>query len=120
RQSRTGRHDRADGARDVRNGHGARAASVAAAHQDRRAMTREKERLLEAGIRPTRQRVAIVGAVSRERRPVTAQDLHRHLNARRGGPGLATVYRTLGALAEAGVLTTFPAGEGELAYRLCE
>jgi Fur family transcriptional regulator, ferric uptake regulator len=80
----------------------------------------DRDRLSEAGIRPTRQRVAIVDAVSRERRPVTAQELHRRLNRRRRGPGLATVYRTLGALAEAGVLTTFPAGEEELAYRLCD
>jgi Fur family ferric uptake transcriptional regulator len=36
------------------------------------------------------------------------------------GPGLATVYRTLRALAETGVAETFPAGESEVAYRLCE
>ena len=34
--------------------------------------------------------------------------------------GLATIYRTLGALTEAGVLRTFPGREGEVAYRLCE
>jgi Fur family ferric uptake transcriptional regulator len=80
----------------------------------------QRDRLAQAGLRPTKQRVAIVEAVARERRPVTAQELHRHLSDAPSGPGLATVYRTLGALAEAGVLSTFPAGDGELAYRLCE
>jgi Fur family ferric uptake transcriptional regulator len=73
-----------------------------------------------AGLRPTRQRVAILRAVAAERRPVTAQDLYARLRGARGSPGLATIYRTLGALTEAGVLRTFPAGEGEVAYRLCE
>jgi Fur family transcriptional regulator, ferric uptake regulator len=36
------------------------------------------------------------------------------------GPGLATVYRTLQSLEQAGLVRTFPAGEGELAYKLCE
>jgi Fur family ferric uptake transcriptional regulator len=83
-------------------------------------MIAERDRLEEVGLRPTRQRVAIISAISRERRPVTAQELHRRLSGRSRGPGLATVYRTLHALAEAGVLRTFPAGEGEIAYRLCE
>ena len=79
-----------------------------------------REQLAQAGIRPTRQRLAILDAVGRERRPVTAQELHRRLQDDPDGPGLATVYRTLGALAEAGVLRTFPAGEGEQAYKLCK
>ena len=73
-----------------------------------------------AGLRPTRQRVAILRAVAAERRPVTAQDLYARLRGARRSPGLATIYRTLWALTEAGVLCTFPAGEGEVAYRLCE
>ena len=82
-------------------------------------MRGQRERLAEAGLRPTRQRLVILEAVAGERRPVTAQKLHRRLQEEPGGPGLATVYRTLGALAGAGVLSTFPAGEGEVAYRLC-
>ena len=76
--------------------------------------------LHRAGLRPTRQRVTILEAVSRERRPLTAQELHTRLSASGRGPGLATVYRTLGALADAGALRTFPVGDGELAYKLCE
>ena len=73
-----------------------------------------------AGLRPTRQRVTILRAVAGERRPVTAQDLYARMRGARGSPGLATIYRTLGALTEAGILRTFPAGEGEVAYRLCD
>jgi Fur family ferric uptake transcriptional regulator len=73
-----------------------------------------------AGLRPTRQRLAILRAVASERRPVTAQELYARLRGARGSPGLATIYRALGALTEAGILRTFPAGGGEVAYRLCE
>jgi Fur family ferric uptake transcriptional regulator len=69
-----------------------------------------------AGLRPTSQRVAIIKALEGRDRPVTAQVLHEEVR----GPGLATVYRTLRALADTGVAETFPAGEGEVAYRLCE
>ncbi|HXF72289.1 MAG TPA: Fur family transcriptional regulator [Actinomycetota bacterium] len=73
-----------------------------------------------AGLRPTRQRAAILRALGRAGRPVTAQALHARLQRSGDGPGLATVYRTLQALAQAGLARTFPAGEGELAYKLCE
>jgi Fur family ferric uptake transcriptional regulator len=73
-----------------------------------------------AGLRPTRQRAAILRALERAARPVTAQALHARMHRRGDGPGLATVYRTLQALAQAGLARTFPAGEGELAYKLCE
>jgi Fur family ferric uptake transcriptional regulator len=56
----------------------------------------------------------------RRGRPVTAQALHASLNQRGLGPGLATIYRTLQHLAQAGLARTFPAGEGELAYKLCD
>lgn len=70
-----------------------------------------------AGLRPTPQRVAIIEALDGKDRPVTAQDLHEEV---RGATGLATVYRTLRALADSGLAESFPAGEGEQAYRLCE
>jgi Fur family transcriptional regulator, ferric uptake regulator len=72
-----------------------------------------------SGLRPTPQRVAIIRALEGKDRPVTAQALHDQVRGR-GGPGLATVYRTLRALAEAGTAETFTAGEGEVAYKLCE
>ncbi len=73
-----------------------------------------------AGLRPTRQRTAVVRAMERAGRPVTAQALHARLNRPGSGPGLATIYRTLQSLAQAGYARTFPAGEGELAYKLCD
>jgi Fur family ferric uptake transcriptional regulator len=81
---------------------------------------REGELLEGAGLRATRQRLAILRSVPSEGRPVTAQDLYARLRHSKGSPGLATVYRTLRSLADAGVLRTFPAGEGESAYRRCE
>ena len=70
-----------------------------------------------AGLRPTPQRVAIIEALEGKDRPVTAQDLHEEV---RGATGLATVYRTLRALADTGLAESFSANEGEQAYKLCE
>lgn len=75
--------------------------------------------LAQADLRPTRQRLAIIEVLGRSEKPVTAQALHAQLNRKGHGPGLATVYRTLQALAQAGLARTFPAGEGEHAYKLC-
>jgi Fur family ferric uptake transcriptional regulator len=72
-----------------------------------------------AGLRPTRQRAAIVKAMSESGRPETAQALHARLRRPGRGPGLATVYRTLQALERAGYARAFPAGEGEASYKLC-
>ncbi|TMK87424.1 MAG: transcriptional repressor [Actinobacteria bacterium] len=83
-------------------------------------MRPEGSLLGQAGLRSTPQRLAIIRAVAAQPRPVTAQELYARLRGKRGSPGLATVYRTLNSLSEAGVLRTFAAGEGELAYRLCE
>jgi len=76
--------------------------------------------LATAGLRATRQRTAIVRAMEKEGRPVTAQALHARLSRPGGGPGLATIYRTLQALAQVGYARTFPSGEGELSYKLCD
>lgn len=72
------------------------------------------------GLRPTRQRRAILRAVASEERPVSAQDLHARLRKAGEAAGLATVYRTLQALADAGVLRTFQSPSGEVAYKACE
>lgn len=72
------------------------------------------------GIRPTRQRRAILKAVAAQDRPVSAQTLHESLRKSGAQAGLATVYRTLQALAEAGVLQTFQTPAGEVAYKVCE
>lgn len=83
-------------------------------------MTDATAMLERAGLRPTRQRLAIVIELDRTERPMTAQALHTRLNRGRHGPGLATVYRTVQALADAGFARAFPGSEGELSYKLCE
>ena len=74
--------------------------------------------LRKAGLRVTRQRVAVLEALAARKELVTAQELHHELRGRAGAPGLATIYRTLSALAEAGELDTVPRGD-EQAFRLC-
>lgn len=72
-----------------------------------------------SGLKPTAQRMAIIEALEGKDRPVTAQALHDELRGS-GAPGLATVYRTLRALAASGTAETFEAEPGEVAYKLCE
>jgi Fur family ferric uptake transcriptional regulator len=80
----------------------------------------EPEALLrEHGLRPTRQRLAVLGALAAERDDATAQEIHAALLAREDRVGLATVYRTLAALSERGVVDTLMHHPGEVCYRLC-
>lgn len=76
------------------------------------------EDLLAVGLRPTRQRRSVVEALRERDDAVTAQELHATLRSAGEPIGLATVYRTLTALAEAGFLDTFER-EGEQAFRMC-
>ena len=82
-------------------------------------MGRDNEAALRrAGLRVTRQRLAVLEALAGRGGVVTAQELHHELRGRRHAPGLATVYRTLAVLAQAGEVDTFPR-DGEQAFRLC-
>jgi Fur family transcriptional regulator, ferric uptake regulator len=74
--------------------------------------------LAERGLRPTRQRVAVLGALA-SRDDATAQQIHALLADDGVRVGLATVYRTLGWLAEHGVVDTLMHHRGEACYRLC-
>ena len=74
--------------------------------------------LSERGLRPTRQRVAVLGALA-SRDDATAQQIHALLAAEGERVGLATVYRTLAWLAENGVVDTLNHRRGEACYRLC-
>lgn len=78
----------------------------------------QAETLRTAGLRPTRSRVAVLEALARESRAVSAQQLFVALRGRPGAPGLATIYRTLSSLAEAGAVDTFRKGD-ESFFRLC-
>lgn len=77
------------------------------------------ERLSDAGLRVTRQRLRVLEELAREPHDVTAQELHRRLREHGERIGLATVYRTLGALAEHGIVDTLSHNPLEACYRLC-
>lgn len=72
-----------------------------------------------AGIRSTPQRTAVLAELSVEPDDVTAQELHARLRRHGRRLGLATVYRTLSLLAEAGLVDTLSHHQGELCYRRC-
>lgn len=74
--------------------------------------------LRQHGFRRTPQRVAVVHALE-DGRALSAQEVHRR--AREACPelGLSTVYRTLIALTDAGMLDAIGQHEGEATYRLC-
>lgn len=71
-----------------------------------------------AGLRATAQRMSVLEALEGRRTAVSAQQLHGELRGRGAAPGLATVYRTLQSLADAGAVDSF-VRHGELTYRLC-
>lgn len=71
------------------------------------------------GLRPTRQRTAVIEAMSSVDDFRSAQEIHALLETRDAQVGLATVYRTLQLFAEAGVVDLLRAEDGELTYRRC-
>jgi Fur family transcriptional regulator, ferric uptake regulator len=71
-----------------------------------------------AGLRATRQRLTVLEALRNRPDAVTAQELHMELRQAGEPIGLTTVYRTLTALTDAGLLDTFTR-EGEQAFRRC-
>ena len=77
------------------------------------------ERLAVAGIKPSDNRIAVLAELSAEPDDATAQVIHRRLAESGRGIGLATVYRALRAMSEAGVIDELPHGSTETCYRLC-
>jgi Fur family ferric uptake transcriptional regulator len=71
------------------------------------------------GLRPTRQRLAVVDVLAAEQDDATAQEIHSALVAAGERVGLATVYRTLAALSECGAVDALMHHPGEVCYRLC-
>ncbi|PPK94117.1 Fur family ferric uptake transcriptional regulator [Kineococcus xinjiangensis] len=69
--------------------------------------------------RSTRQRSAVSAVLDEADGFLSAQDLHARLRARGDAVGLATVYRTLQALAEDGDVDVLRTDEGEAVYRRC-
>ena len=74
------------------------------------------ERLRKAGLRPTRQRVALATLLFGEgHRHVTAEELHAEAHGSRLPVSLATVYNTLNQFTDAGLLREV-AIEGHRSY----
>jgi Fur family transcriptional regulator, ferric uptake regulator len=76
-------------------------------------------KLRAGGLKPTRQRLRVLQELAAETSDVTATELHRRLRADGDRIGLATIYRTLNALASNGVIDSFAHHPGESCYRLC-
>jgi len=75
--------------------------------------------LRRVGIRSTPQRLEVLKALTSVPNDATAQELHARLRRRGSRIGLATVYRTLAALSERGIIDTLTHRQGEASYRLC-
>jgi Fur family ferric uptake transcriptional regulator len=69
--------------------------------------------------RRTRQRAAVNGILSGLAEFRTAQQIHDELLHHGDRVGLATVYRTLQAMTDAGELDAIRTSDGETAYRRC-
>lgn len=70
--------------------------------------------------RATRQRAAVADIMERTDEFRSAQQIHSALEAEGTHVGLATVYRNLTAMAEAGEVDQVRSAEGETLYRACE
>jgi Fur family ferric uptake transcriptional regulator len=72
-----------------------------------------------ASVRPTRQRLAVAAALGTFDDFRSAQEIHDRITAQGESVGLATVYRTLGTLAEAGEVDMLRTEDGEAIWRRC-
>ena len=72
-----------------------------------------------SGIRPTKQRLAVGSALAATDGFHSAQEIHEILTRRGDSVGLATVYRTLQKLADAGEVDMMRTEDGEAIYRRC-
>lgn len=72
-----------------------------------------------SGLRPTRQRLAVAAALESFSDFRSAQEIHDLMASQDVQVGLATVYRTLQALAEGGEIDALRSEEGETVYRRC-
>jgi Fur family transcriptional regulator, ferric uptake regulator len=71
------------------------------------------------GLRPTRQRLAVVTCLERFDDFRSAQEIHALLRDSGERVGLATVYRTLQALSDTGEVDLLRTEDGEARYRRC-
>ncbi|WP_127572933.1 transcriptional repressor [Georgenia faecalis] len=69
--------------------------------------------------RMTRQRAAVTGLLEGTGDFRSAQQIHETLRSRGENVGLATVYRSLQAMADAGDVDVLRGDDGEARYRMC-
>ena len=81
--------------------------------------TQRRSVLTGLGLRATPQRLRVLEELAGEPNGASAQQIHDRLRARGLRIGLATVYRTLAALSEHGVVDALSHRPGEACYRLC-
>lgn len=72
-----------------------------------------------ASRRPTRQQAAVAELLERSDDFTSAQTVHARLRESGAGVGLATVYRTLQSMVEAGTVDVLRTDDGEAVYRAC-
>lgn len=70
-------------------------------------------------LRPTRQRTAVAETLEASEDFRSAQEIHETMTRRGIRIGLATVYRTLAAMAEIGQVDMLRGEDGEALYRRC-
>lgn len=70
-------------------------------------------------LRPTRQRIAVTEALASFDDFRSAQEIHDLISQQGDSVGLATVYRTLSALADAGEVDMLRNEDGEAIWRSC-
>ena len=75
--------------------------------------------MTETPMRPTKQRLAVADALASAEGFHSAQEIHEILGQRGESVGLATVYRTLQRLADAGDIDMMRTEDGEAIYRRC-
>lgn len=79
-------------------------------------MTRALEELHTHGMRVTEPRKAMLGILTREHGPFSAEELHHKLKGK--GCDVVTVYRSLQAMEEIGVVRRCDFGDGTYRYEI--
>ena len=69
--------------------------------------------------KPTRQQAAVAQLLEHTEDFTSAQTVHARLREAGEGVGLATVYRTLQSMVEAGTVDVLRTDDGEAVYRAC-
>ena len=77
-----------------------------------------EQTLRDAGLRVTRQRLAILDALKGRDEALSAQEVYLRFRQQGESIGLSTVSRALESRSDAGLLDSFPR-DGEQAYRHC-